>query len=125
MIFQDYRYALYKEIGDITRIQTCILAPGQKRLNLPSEDVVHQRTRGNQSFQISNLFMGRRDFPWREITCRPSSFLSECLGWCYRRPLVGHYMLAALLTSADYRIFFQEVLSSIFNTIPQHVRHHM
>ncbi|GFY45232.1 hypothetical protein TNIN_498551 [Trichonephila inaurata madagascariensis] len=39
--------------------------------------------------------------------------------------LVGSYLLSAPLTCADYLTFFQKLLSSLLDTVPQRVRHYM
>lgn len=39
--------------------------------------------------------------------------------------LVGPYLLPSPLTSANYLIFFQEVLPTLLDTVPQHIRRHM
>ena len=39
--------------------------------------------------------------------------------------VVGPYLLPSPLTSANYLIFLQEVLPTLLDTVPQHIRRHM
>lgn len=69
--------------------------------------------------------MARRESPWHDSTCCPTSFFNECLDSMIGDLFFFDYFLPALTTSIEYRIFLQQMQTNILHTMSEHVRRPM